>query len=115
MWDEAVDDFLIALKFIPDWFVTSKMLEKFDNALHGKNDILFYNGGFYKITFIANQKDILAVDLEKINLHNDFDEVDPDTIIHIRCLARGSKFKKRKLLRKMISEELMPIAWKFER
>ena len=29
--DEAVDDCLAALKYIPDWFVTSKMLEKFHN------------------------------------------------------------------------------------
>ena len=34
MCDEAVDNCLAALKFIPDWFVTSKMLEKLDNALH---------------------------------------------------------------------------------
>ena len=27
MCDEAVNDCLAALKFIPDWFVTSKMLE----------------------------------------------------------------------------------------
>ena len=35
MCDEAVDDFLTALKLIPDWFVTNKMLEKFDKALLG--------------------------------------------------------------------------------
>ena len=28
MCDEAVDDCLEALKFVPDWFATSKMLEK---------------------------------------------------------------------------------------
>ena len=28
MYDEAVDNCLAALKFIPDWFVTSKILEK---------------------------------------------------------------------------------------
>ena len=39
MCDEAVDDGLAALKFVPDLFVTSKMLEK-HNALHA-NDILF--------------------------------------------------------------------------
>ena len=32
MCDEAVDDCLAAFKFIPDWLITSKMLEKFDNA-----------------------------------------------------------------------------------
>ena len=34
MCDKAVDDCLATLKFIPDWFVTSKMLEKLDNSLH---------------------------------------------------------------------------------
>ena len=28
MCDKAADDSLAALKFIPDWFVTNKMLEK---------------------------------------------------------------------------------------
>ena len=40
------------------------------------------------------------VDLDKINLDNDnnFDEDDPDTIIHVRRLAWHSKFKKCKAL-----------------
>ena len=29
--DEAVDDSVVVLKFIPDWFVRNKMLEKSDN------------------------------------------------------------------------------------
>ena len=28
MWDEAVDDYLAALKFIRDWFVTSNAIKK---------------------------------------------------------------------------------------
>ena len=34
MCDEAVDDGLAALKFIPDLFVTSKMIKKFLAALY---------------------------------------------------------------------------------
>ena len=30
MCDEAVDDCLAALKLIPDWFLTSKMIKKLD-------------------------------------------------------------------------------------
>ena len=71
MRDEAVDDCLSALKFIPNWFVTRKMLEKFDNALKAHDDILFYNEDFHKVTFIANQRHIPAVDLDKINFDND--------------------------------------------
>ena len=32
MWDEIVDDCLAALKFIPDWFVTTKMVEILHDA-----------------------------------------------------------------------------------
>ena len=103
MCDEAVDDCPAELKFIPDWFVTSKMLEKFNNTLRSNDDILFYNEDFDKVTFVANQKDILAVDFEKIILDNNFDEDDPISIIHVRLLAWRSKFKKIKVLKKKIS------------
>ena len=52
MCDEAVDNCLVTLKFIPDGFVTSKML----NALHANKNILFYNKGFNKVIFIGNQR-----------------------------------------------------------
>ena len=51
------------------------------------------------------------VDLNNINLDNNFDESDPDTIILIRFLAWHIKFEKCKALNKMISEELIAIAW----
>ena len=54
--DEAVDDCLVALKSILESFVTSKMLEKIDNAVHANNDVLFYNQDFEKVKFIANQR-----------------------------------------------------------
>ena len=41
MCNESAADCLAALKFIPDWFVTSKMVEKCDNALYANDDILF--------------------------------------------------------------------------
>ena len=53
MCDEAVDDCLVPLKFISDWFVTSKIIKEIDNALHADDDILFYNEDFDKVTFIA--------------------------------------------------------------
>ena len=61
------------------------MLEKHHNVLHADDDILFYNKDFDKVIFIANQRYILTVDLDKINLdnNNNFDEDDPDTIIHV--------------------------------
>ena len=75
------------------------MFEKLDNVLQAKDDILFYNEDFNKIRFIANQRHIFAVDLDKINLNNDniFDEDDPDTIVHVRRLAWCSKFNAKHL------------------
>ena len=34
MCDKAVDDSLAALKLIPDWFVTSKMIKKLYTVLY---------------------------------------------------------------------------------
>ena len=104
---------MAALKFIPDWFLTSEMLEKLDNALHANDDILFYNEDFDKVTLFACHRHILAVDLDKVNLDDDknFSEDDSDTLIHIRLLAGHNGFKKRKVLNKKIGEELIPIAW----
>ena len=88
----------------------SKMLEQFDKALLVNDDILFFNEDFNKVTFIANERHILAADLDKINLDNDnnFDEDDPYTI-NARLLAWQSKFDKCKALtlKKKINEELM--------
>ena len=53
------------------------------------------------VVFFCNEMGILNIDLNNINLDNNVDEDDPDTI----------RFKKCKALKKMISEELMPIAW----
>ena len=54
---------------------------------------------------------ILNIDVNIIDLDNNFDEDDPDTIILIRLLAWHIKFEKRKALKKSITEELMPLAW----
>ena len=91
MCDEAIDDSLAVSKFISNWFVTSKMLEKLDNDLHTNYYILFYNQDFDKVTFIANERHILASDVDKINLDNDknFDEDSPGTIIYVRLFWLG--------------------------
>ena len=47
MCDEAVDDHLAALKFIPDSFVKSNILKKFNDALNAGDDIK--KCGFTKI------------------------------------------------------------------
>ena len=107
-------DYPVILKLISGWFVTSKMLEKFDKVLLANDDTVFSNKDFNKVKFITNQRHILVVDLDKINLDNvkNFDE--DDIIIHVRLLAWRSKYEKRKALKK-ISKELKLVPWQPKR
>ena len=43
MCEKAVDVCLPALTFVPDWFITNKMLEKRDDIVFSNNDIVFVN------------------------------------------------------------------------
>ena len=88
MCDEAVDDFLPTLNFVPDWFVTSKMIKKLFTALYADENILNFDEDFGNVVFNCNEMGILNIDLNCINLDdNHFDDDDPDTIIHVRPLA----------------------------
>ena len=52
---------------------------------------------------------LLNIDLNCINLDaNNFDEDDPDTIIHVRLLAWKQSFK---ALKKELNKELMSAVW----
>ena len=42
MCSKAVDDFLPALKFVPDWFVISKMIKKLLTVLFADEKILYF-------------------------------------------------------------------------
>ena len=109
---KVVDDSLAAFKFVPDWFVTSKMIKTLFTDFHVDENILFFGEDSSNVVFICNGMGIFNIDLNNINLDDtNYDEDDPDTIILIRLLAWHSKFKKRKKLQKMISEELIPVAW----
>ena len=101
---ETVDDSLAALKLIPDWFITELY-----TALYTYKNILYFNEDSGNVVFSYNEMRILNIDLDNINLDNNFDEDDPDTIILIRFLSWHIKFKKRKAIKKNKSEELMPI------
>ena len=48
--------------------------------------------------------------LNNFNVTN-YDEDDPETIIHVRLLVWHIKFEKRKALKKDMNEKLMLIAW----
>ena len=52
MCDKAVDDFLPTLNFLPDWFVTSKMLKRISACLYADENILYFGEGFGNFVFI---------------------------------------------------------------
>ena len=64
-------------------------------------NVLYFNEDAGNVTSIYNGMGILNIDLNNINLEDtNYDEDDPDTIIHIRLLAWHIKFKKCKELKK---------------
>ena len=56
--DKTVDDCLAALKFVPDWFVTSNMIKKLFTALSADENILYY-------TFILIRLLVSHIEFEK--------------------------------------------------
>ena len=58
--------------------------------------LLFFDEKSVDVTFYCCEVIILSVNLKNINLDNNFDEDDPDTVILIRLLALNSKFDKCK-------------------
>ena len=124
MCNGAVDDSIATLKLIPDWFVTSEMIKKLFigllqvkwliklfTGLHSDENILYFDED--PGDAISNCKGVIIfnINLNNISLYDKFDEDDPDTVIPMRLLAWRIKFRKRKKLRKELSEELMPVAW----
>ena len=96
MCDKAVDNRLAALKFVPDWFVTSKMIKKLITALYA-DEIFYINEDSGNVVFNYNEMGILNINLNNVNLNDtNYDEVGLITIILIRRLAWHIEFDKRK-------------------
>ena len=104
MCDEAVDNCLAALELVPNWFVTGKMIKKFFTALYADENLLYFNEGSADVVFSCTGIGILNIDLNNINLDDNFNKDDLDTIILIRFLAWHIKFEKLKELKKELSE-----------
>ena len=112
MCDKAVHDCLAAIRFVPDWFLTSKMIKKLFTDLYTDEYIVYFNEDSSNVVFNYNEMDIVNIDFKCFNLHNNnFDKDDPDTITHVRLLDWHIKFEKRKALKKELNEGLMPVAW----
>ena len=85
------------------------MMKKSFTALYADENKFYVNEDSGNPVFNCNGIGILNIDLNNINLDNNFDEDDPDTVIFTRLLAWHIKFEKHKLLKNELSEELMTI------
>ena len=81
------------------------MIKKLFTALYADEKILNFNEDSVNVVINCNETGMLNIDLNNVNLDNNFDEDDPDTIILIRPLAWHIKFEKHKELKRNISEE----------
>ena len=97
MCDKAVDDFLSVLKFVPDWYITSKMIKKLHSTLFSDDDILFFDEESVNVTFFSDDIGILSADLNSVNLDNaNFDVDNPEMITHVRLMAWSNRLKQEK-------------------
>ena len=60
MCKKAVNIFYAFLPALHEWFVTSKMIKTFHNALFTDNDILFYDQDSGNVTFSSDEMDFLV-------------------------------------------------------
>ena len=88
MSDKAADSFLPTLKFVSDWFVTSKMTENFDKPVFSIDDMVLGDIDSDFITFFSNDKDLNNKTLNNINLdYDNFHNYHRETINHARLMT----------------------------
>ena len=100
MCNKAVDFYLLALNFLPDWYVTNKIIKKRDNTVFSNDDMIFGDIDSNIFTFFSNDIGFNSINLNNDNLDDDnFDDCDPETINHDRLMAwhkRNKQYKARK-------------------
>ena len=70
------------------------MIKKLFTGLYADENILYFIEDSVNVVFNCNGVGVLNIDINNINLDNDFDEDDPDTVILIRLSAWYVKFEK---------------------
>ena len=108
MFDKAFDDCMAPLKFILDWFLASKVLERF----HDPYLLMMTNSFLMKILvkqhfsvtkWIFSKQILIKLTLLMIMILM--------ILILFRILAWRNNFGKLKVLKQGISKELLPVAW----
>ena len=99
--EKTIDSYLQALIFIHEWFVTSKMIEKLDNAVFSKDDKVFGDIDSFIVTFFSNDIGLNIINLRNNNLEDDnFDDCDPNNINHVRIMANYNRYKQHRACKK---------------
>ena len=92
MCDNGANAFLIALKFVADWSVTNELLEKLDNSVFSNVDMFFHDLDSNFSTIFSSDMGFSTADLNNINLDDNFDKDDPETINHVRFMTWHNTF-----------------------
>ena len=94
MCGKTVDSYLLALKFVPNWFVTNKMIDKLDNAIFSIDDTVFGDIDFDIVTSFRSDKGLNSISHHNINLdHENFDDYDPENINHVTLMVWYNRYK----------------------
>ena len=120
MFDKAVDACLWTLEFVPDLFVTNKMLEKLCNVALSNYDIKLDDIDPDTAAFFSDGMGIVTIDLNNIDFDNDnFGEDHPINIILLDLLfgvielnnvKHAKKNKQRITAYRMVSNK--NVGWK---
>ena len=73
---------------------------KWNLKWYWSDGLLFFDKDFGDVTFCCDEMDILRVNVNNINLDNNFGEHNPDNIICCRLLVWHIKSEKRKAFKK---------------
>ena len=89
MCDKTVDACLRALKLVPDWFVSNKMLEKLDDVVFSNDDIVFVNENSDNVKFLVMiwPLTLYTLIILLLMMIDNFDDDVPETIICVRLLV----------------------------
>ena len=63
--------YLPVLKFVPDWVVTNKMIEKLDDVLFSNDDIVFVNEDPDNVIIFSDELGLNTIYVNNINLDDD--------------------------------------------
>ena len=84
MSDKAVDFCLLTLKFVPDWFAISEIIEKFDSTIFPNDYIVFDDLESDFVTFFSSDRSLNRIAVDNINLDDYYlDHLDPETINYV--------------------------------